>query len=59
MGNILAVLSWTLITTPIAVETRMSLYTYLQRIAGDSMTRLYNWANVIIFTVISAAIRCR
>lgn len=33
----------------------MSLYTYLQRIAGDSMTRLYNWANVIIFTVISAA----
>ncbi|WP_137168314.1 purine-cytosine permease family protein [Salinimonas lutimaris] len=55
VGNILAVLSWTLITTPIAVETRMSLYTYLQRIAGDSMTRLYNWANVIIFTVISAA----
>ncbi|WP_218353388.1 purine-cytosine permease family protein [Alteromonas lipotrueiana] len=55
IGNLLAVLSWTLITTPIAVETRMSLYTYLQKIAGDSMTRLYNWANVIIFTVISAA----
>lgn len=55
VGNLLAVLSWTLITTPIAVETRMSLYTYLQKIAGDSMTRLYNWANVIIFTVISAA----
>ena len=29
IGNILAVLSWTLITTPIAVETRLSLYTYL------------------------------
>ncbi|MEQ5806061.1 hypothetical protein J3369_01430 [Alteromonas sp. NFXS44] len=55
IGNILAVLSWTFITTPIAVETRLSLYTYLQKIAGDSMTRLYNWANVIIFTVISAA----
>ncbi|MBU2979290.1 hypothetical protein [Alteromonas sp. C1M14] len=55
VGNLLAVLSWTLITTPIAVETRLSLYTYLQRIAGDSMTKLYNWANVIIFTVISAA----
>tara|TARA_B100001063_G_scaffold203071_1_gene197078 strand:+ start:7818 stop:8384 length:567 start_codon:yes stop_codon:yes gene_type:complete len=55
IGNILAVLSWTLITTPIAVETRLSLYTYLQKIAGNSMTRLYNWANVIIFTVISAA----
>lgn len=55
IGNILAVLSWTLITTPIAVEARLSLYTYLNKIAGDSMSKLYNWANVIIFTVISAA----
>lgn len=55
IGNIFAVLSWTFITTPIAIETRLSLYTYLQKIAGSSMTRLYNWANVIIFTVISAA----
>ncbi|MDT7858381.1 hypothetical protein RQM47_17155 [Rubrivirga sp. S365] len=55
IGNVLAILSWTLITTPIAVDTRLSLYTYLGRIAGDSMTKLYNWANVVIFTVISAA----
>ncbi|MEP2279167.1 hypothetical protein [Maribacter sp.] len=55
IGNILAVLSWTFITSPIAVETRLSLYTYLNKIAGDSMTKLYNWANVIIFSVISAA----
>ncbi|MCC9655593.1 purine-cytosine permease family protein [Rhodopirellula halodulae] len=55
IGNFLAILSWTLITTPIAVQTRLSLYTYLEKIAGDSMTRLYNWANVLIFTVISAA----
>ncbi|WP_179353923.1 purine-cytosine permease family protein [Winogradskyella vidalii] len=55
IGNILAVISWTLITSPIAVDTRLSLYTYLNKIAGDSMTKLYNWANVIIFTVISAA----
>ncbi|WP_339705433.1 hypothetical protein [uncultured Kriegella sp.] len=55
IGNILAVLSWTFITSPIAVDTRLSLYTYLNKIAGDSMTKLYNWANVIIFTVISAA----
>lgn len=55
IGNILAILSWTLITAPIAVETRQSLYTYLHKIAGNSMTKLYNWANVIIFTVISAA----
>jgi len=55
IGNILAVLSWRFITSPIAVETRLSLYTYLNKIAGDSMTQLYNWANVIIFSVISAA----
>jgi len=53
--HVLAVLSWTLITTPIAVESRQSLYTYLNKIAGNSMSKLYNWANVIIFTVISAA----
>ncbi|MEB8330504.1 hypothetical protein OO009_14170 [Flavobacteriaceae bacterium KMM 6897] len=55
IGNILAVLSWTFITSPIAVDTRLSLYTYLNKIAGDSMTKLYNWANVLIFSVISAA----
>lgn len=55
VGNVLAILSFWLITAPIAVKTRLSLYTYLQRIGGDSMARLYNWANVIIFTVISAA----
>ncbi|MGQ1891063.1 purine-cytosine permease family protein [Thermophagus sp. OGC60D27] len=55
IGNILAVLSWTFLTAPIAVQTRLSLYTYLNKIAGSTMTKLYNWANVIIFTVISAA----
>ena len=55
IGNILAVLSWTLITAPIAVDTRLSLYTYLNKIAGGNMSKLYDWANVIIFTVISAA----
>ena len=55
IGNILAVLSWTLITSPIAVDTRLSLYTYLNKIAGGSMSKLYDWANVLIFTVISAA----
>ncbi|MFX0555386.1 purine-cytosine permease family protein [Maribacter sp. CXY002] len=55
IGNILAVLSWTLITSPIAVETRLSLYTYLKKIAGKKMSYLYDWANVLIFTVISGA----
>lgn len=55
IGNVLAVLSWLFITSPIAVETRLSLYTYINRIAGNTMSQLYNWANVLIFTVISAA----
>ncbi len=55
IGNVLAVLSWTAITTPIAVDTRLSLYTYLKKIAGPRMSQLYDWANVLIFTVISAA----
>ena len=48
IGNILAVLSWTFLTAPIAVETRLSLYTYLNKIAGNFMSKLYDWANVII-----------
>lgn len=55
IGNILAILSWLCITSPIAVDTRLSLYTYLNRIAGNKMSTLYNGANVLIFTVISAA----
>lgn len=55
IGNVLAILSWTLICAPIAVSTRLSLYTYIQKISGRSLAYFYNWANVLIFTVISAA----
>lgn len=55
IGNILAVMSFWLITTPIATKARVSLYTYLDMIGGASVSRLYNVANAIIFAVISAA----
>jgi len=55
IGNLLATLSWTLLTAPLATQTRLSLYTYLGRIAGKPLTRLYNWANVVVFVVIAAA----
>ncbi|MCP1167202.1 purine-cytosine permease family protein [Limimaricola litoreus] len=55
IGNILAVLSFWLITAPIAVKTRLSLYTYLEQNMGEVFSRLYNGANVLIFVVISAA----
>jgi len=34
LGNLLAVLSWTLICAPIAVQTRLTLYWYLKQIIG-------------------------
>ncbi|MDV7142062.1 hypothetical protein R3X27_05140 [Tropicimonas sp. TH_r6] len=55
IGNTLAVLSFWLITAPIAVKTRLSLYTYLEQNIGETFSRLYNGANVLIFVVISAA----
>jgi purine-cytosine permease-like protein len=55
IGNTLAVLSFWLITAPIAVKTRLSLYTYLEQNMGELFSRLYNGANVLIFVVISAA----
>jgi len=55
IGNALAVLSFWLVTAPIAVKTRLSLYTYLEQNMGELFSRLYNGANVLIFVVISAA----
>jgi purine-cytosine permease-like protein len=55
IGNILATMSFWLITTPIAVKTRLSLYSYLEQNMGELFSRLYNGANVLIFVAISAA----
>jgi hypothetical protein len=55
IGNTLAVLSFWLITAPIAVKTRLSLYTNLEHNMGELVPRLYNGANVLIFVAISAA----
>lgn len=55
IGNTLATLSFWLITAPISVRTRLSLYTYLDKNMGEKFARLYNGANVLIFVAISAA----
>ncbi len=55
IGNALAVLSFWLITAPIAVKTRLSLYSYLDNYMGALLPRLYNGANALIFIAISAA----
>lgn len=49
IGNALAVLTWVFITAPIAVDTRLSLYAYLQKIAGPGFLKLYSVVNGIMF----------
>ncbi|MGL5692758.1 MAG: purine-cytosine permease family protein [Peptostreptococcaceae bacterium] len=42
IGNILATLTYTLLCAPIAVDTRLTLYSYLKKIAGPQMQKVYN-----------------
>lgn len=55
IGNLLAVLSWTFICAPIAVQTRLTLYWYLQRIAGPGLTLIYNIANAFLYCILAGA----
>jgi purine-cytosine permease-like protein len=54
-GNLLAILSWTLVCAPIATRTRLTLYWYLQRIAGPGLTAVYNIANAILYCILAGA----
>ncbi|NWG14043.1 MAG: hypothetical protein HXY20_10970 [Acidobacteria bacterium] len=54
-GNLLAVLSWTFICAPIAVDTRLTLYWYLRRIAGPGLTAIYNVANAVLYCILAGA----
>ena len=55
IGNMLAVLSWTFVCAPIAVRTRLTLYWYLQKIAGPGLTSLYNIANAFLYCILAGA----
>ena len=55
LGNLLAVLSWTLITAPIAVQTRLTLYWYLRKITGPLVTLIYNILNAVLYCVLAGA----
>jgi len=54
-GNLLAVLSWTLICAPIGVRTRLTLYWYLRKIAGPGVTFIYNIANAFLYCILAGA----
>lgn len=42
IGNLLATLCFALLCAPIATETRLSLYTYLNKVVGSNVQKLYN-----------------
>ncbi|QDU54808.1 purine-cytosine permease family protein [Aeoliella mucimassa] len=55
IGNILAVLTWRFLVTPIAMSKRMTLYYQLERIGGGSMVKLYNVVNGVLFCFLAGA----
>lgn len=55
LGNVLAVLTWRYLVTPIAIAKRMTLYYQLERIAGRSLVKLYNVVNGVLFCFLAGA----
>jgi purine-cytosine permease-like protein len=55
VGNLLAVLSWTFLTAPIATRTRLTLYYQLEKICGRNLVILYNLANGVMFCFLAGA----
>lgn len=53
VGNTLAVLTWTFVCAPIAVQTRLTLYWYLRKIAGPVTTTIYNILNAVLFCILA------
>lgn len=55
IGNLLAVFSWAFLCAPIAIDTRLTLYWYLRRIAGPGLTLVYNVANAFLYCILAGA----
>lgn len=55
LGNLLAVLSWTFLTAPIATRARLTLYFQLESICGRKLVTLYNLANGVMFCFLAGA----
>ncbi len=53
LGNLMAVLTWTLICAPIAVRTRLTLYWFLRKVAGPIVTTIYNVLNAFLFCILA------
>lgn len=55
LGNLLAVLTWVLICTPIATDTRLTLYAYMEKIAGPGFMKIYSLINGALFCILAGA----
>ncbi len=55
LGNLLAVLSWTLLTAPIATRARLTLYFQLEKICGRRLVTVYNLANGVMFCFLAGS----
>ena len=53
VGNLLAVLSWTFVTAPIAVKRRLTFYYQLEKIGGPGIIDVYNVANGLLLISLS------
>jgi purine-cytosine permease-like protein len=54
-GNLLAVLSWAFLCTPIAVKVRLTLYWQLRGICGPYLTFIYSLVNALMFCFLAGA----
>ncbi|RZV41951.1 MAG: nucleoside transporter [Acidimicrobiales bacterium] len=54
-GNLLAVLTWALLCAPIATDTRLTLYAYLEKIAGPHFIKIYSVVNGALFCILAGA----
>ncbi len=52
-GNLLAVLTWGLVCAPIATQTRLTLYAYLEKIGGPGIIKLYSLVNGVLFCILA------
>ena len=58
IGNLLATLCFALLCAPLATDTRLSLYTYLSRVVGEKVQKLYNLIFGIGFAALGATGIC-
>lgn len=55
VGNLLAVATWTVLTAPIAVKKRLTLYYQLEQIGGPSIINIYNALTGVMWCCLGGA----